>query len=30
MNNTTHTNIESRWARLGVLFNAAPSPESPA
>lgn len=25
----TNTTIESRWARLGVLFNAAPSPESP-
>lgn len=25
----TNTTIESRWARLGVLFNAQPSPESP-
>ncbi|HCT46298.1 MAG: hypothetical protein CMJ35_15230 [Phycisphaerae bacterium] len=29
MINTTNTTIESRWARLGVLFNAEPSPESP-
>lgn len=29
MNHTANTTIESRWARLGVLFNAAPSPESP-
>jgi hypothetical protein len=25
----TNTTIESSWARLGILFNAEPSPESP-
>lgn len=32
MNNTTshpQSSLESRWARLGVLFNCDPSPESP-